>query len=147
MPIAAVDLRMLCSSIRAARGPRRAAQRRGALDRAAEQVRLGQRLSSALEREQLTTPVSLRMLAVGERSGELGGMLAQAASFYDEELERLSDLVTRIDVLLEQVQHYRAAAVGAALDAGAPALQSTPALHAQVHTPLLLLLLPPRISQ
>ena len=69
---------------------------RAALDRATEAVRVGERLSSSLQREGLTTPVSLRMLIVGEHSGELGAMLAQAAGFYDEELSRLSDLVTRL---------------------------------------------------
>ena len=56
----------------------------------------GARLSDALERCQLTTPVSLRMVRVGERSGALSTMLAQAASFYDEELGRLSEIVTRL---------------------------------------------------
>lgn len=69
---------------------------RAALDRATEAVRLGERLSACLQREGLVTPVSLRMLKVGEHSGELGAMLAQAAGFYDEELSRLSDLVTRL---------------------------------------------------
>ena len=73
-----------------------AAHLRAALDRATEAVRLGERLSSSLQHEGLTTPVSLRMLRVGEHSGELGAMLAQAAGFYDEELSRLSDLVTRL---------------------------------------------------
>jgi general secretion pathway protein F len=73
-----------------------AAQLRAALDRATESVRLGERLSTSLQREGLATPVSLRMLRVGEHSGELGGMLAQAAGFYDEELSRLSELVTRL---------------------------------------------------
>lgn len=73
-----------------------AAHLRPALDRATEAVRLGERLSSSLQREGLTTPVSLRMLRVGEHSGELGSMLAQAAGFYDEELTRLSELVTRL---------------------------------------------------
>ncbi|MFG6460071.1 type II secretion system F family protein [Roseateles sp. DXS20W] len=69
---------------------------RAALDRATEAVRLGERLSACLQREGLATPVSLRMLKVGEHSGELGAMLAQAAGFYDEELSRLSELVTRL---------------------------------------------------
>lgn len=73
-----------------------AAHLRAALDRATEAVRLGERLSLSLQREGLATPVSLRMLRVGEHSGELGSMLAQAAGFYDEELTRLSDLVTRL---------------------------------------------------
>lgn len=73
-----------------------AAHLRGALDRATDAVRRGERLSNGLHREGLTTPVSLRMLKVGEQSGELGVMLAQAAGFYDEELSRLSELVTRL---------------------------------------------------
>lgn len=73
-----------------------AAHLRAALDRATEGVRRGERLSGSLQREGLTTPVSLRMLRVGEHSGELGAMLAQAAGFYDEELSRLSELVTRL---------------------------------------------------
>lgn len=73
-----------------------AAHLRAALDRATETVRLGERLSVSLQREGLTTPVSLRMLKVGEHSGELGAMLSQAAGFYDEELSRLSELVTRL---------------------------------------------------
>jgi general secretion pathway protein F len=35
------------------------------------------------------------MLRVGERSGTLALMLERAAAFHDEELERLSELVTR----------------------------------------------------
>ncbi|WP_310389767.1 type II secretion system F family protein [Roseateles sp.] len=66
------------------------------LDRCIAAVSTGERLSQTLEREGLSTPVSLRMLRVGERSGEMGSMLAQAAAFYDEELTRLSDLVTRL---------------------------------------------------
>ncbi len=59
-------------------------------------VRNGVRFSSALEAAALTTPVSLRMVRVGERSGQLGGMLEQAAAFYDEELGRLADVVTSL---------------------------------------------------
>jgi len=69
---------------------------RPALEAATQAVREGVRLSDALQRDGLTTPVSLRMLRVGEHSGELGQMLSQAASFYDEELTRLSELVTRL---------------------------------------------------
>ncbi|HEV6966251.1 type II secretion system F family protein [Roseateles sp.] len=73
-----------------------AAHLRQGLERAIAAVTLGERLSVALQREGLATPVSLRMLRVGEHSGELGAMLAQAAGFYDEELSRLSELVTRL---------------------------------------------------
>jgi general secretion pathway protein F len=63
---------------------------------ACEAVRTGVRLSSALEAAALTTPVALRMVRVGERSGQLGAMLEQAAAFYDEELSRLAEVVTSL---------------------------------------------------
>jgi len=67
-----------------------------AVDAVATAVAQGQRLSAALDEQALATPVSARMVRVGERSGELGPMLRQAAAFYDEELARLSDWVTRL---------------------------------------------------
>jgi general secretion pathway protein F len=69
---------------------------RGSLDAAIERVDQGERLSVALQRSGLTTPVSLRMIRVGERSGGLGPMLRNAAEFYDEELSRLTEFVTRL---------------------------------------------------
>ena len=69
---------------------------RAPLDAAVELVARGERLSVALQRSGLTTPVSLRMIRVGERSGGLGPMLRKAAEFYDEELSRLTELVTRL---------------------------------------------------
>jgi general secretion pathway protein F len=68
---------------------------RTALALATQQVAQGQRLSAALQAQGLATPVALRMLRVGEHSGELPAMLARAAAFHDEELARLSELVTR----------------------------------------------------
>ena len=73
-----------------------AARLRMPLDAAVESVRRGERLSVALQQQGLTTPVALRMIRVGERSGELGAMLGRAAEFYDEELSRLTELVTRL---------------------------------------------------
>ncbi|EHR69788.1 type II secretory pathway, component PulF [Burkholderiales bacterium JOSHI_001] len=58
-------------------------------------VGAGQRLSDAMDTHHLATPVARRMLRVGERSGELAAMLERAAAFHDEELERLSDFITR----------------------------------------------------
>ena len=66
------------------------------LDAAIDRVGRGERFSVALQLEGLTTPVSLRMIRVGERSGTLGPMLRNAAEFYDEELSRLTELVTRL---------------------------------------------------
>lgn len=64
--------------------------------RARAAVQAGATLSSAFENEGLTTPISLRMLRVGERSGELGNMLTQSAAFYDGEISRWIDRFTRL---------------------------------------------------
>jgi len=69
---------------------------RPALLAATQAVREGVRLSDALQRHGLVTPVSLRMLRVGERSGELGPMLERAAAFYDEELTRFTDWIGKV---------------------------------------------------
>ncbi len=72
-----------------------AAPWRAALRAAASDVEEGRRLSEALDAQALATPVALRMVRVGERSGELSAMLARAASFHDEEIAQLIDFVTR----------------------------------------------------
>jgi len=56
----------------------------------------GQLISSAMESADLTTPVALRMLRVGERGGTIGEMMERIASFYDEELSRWIDWFTRL---------------------------------------------------
>jgi general secretion pathway protein F len=53
-------------------------------------------VSQSLEAAGLTTPVALRMLAVGERGGNMGEMLEQIAAFHDEELARWVDWFTRL---------------------------------------------------
>ena len=58
-------------------------------------IESGIQLSTAFEANDLTTPISLRMLRVGERSGELGKMLTQSAAFYDGEITRWIDRFTR----------------------------------------------------
>jgi general secretion pathway protein F len=67
-----------------------------ALDQATLSVSQGTRLSDSFERHALTTPVSLRMIRVGEHSGELGPMLERAATFYDEDLARFTEWVGRV---------------------------------------------------
>jgi general secretion pathway protein F len=66
-----------------------------ALEAARAAVSGGQRLSQALQAQGLATPVALRMLHVGEGSGELALMLERAARFHDDEIARLSELVVR----------------------------------------------------
>ncbi len=62
---------------------------------ASQDVQDGRRLSEALHGHALATPVALRMLRVGESSGSVPAMLERAASFHDEEIARLADIVTR----------------------------------------------------
>lgn len=69
---------------------------RAAVDAVTARVARGERLSDALALEGLSTPVSVRMVRVGERSGSVGRMLGDAAAFYDEEIARLTDLITRL---------------------------------------------------
>lgn len=59
-------------------------------------IEQGQPFSRAAENGALTTPVALRMIAVGERSGQLGDMMEAVATFYDEEINRLVDTFTRL---------------------------------------------------
>ncbi|WP_020184098.1 MULTISPECIES: type II secretion system F family protein [unclassified Methylotenera] len=56
----------------------------------------GHPISDALDKTGLTTPVALRMLAVGERGGNIGDMMERIAGFYDEELARWIDWFTRL---------------------------------------------------
>lgn len=77
----------------AAMAPRRSRQ---GIDRTIAAVSEGQPISLALQREGFTTVVSDRLLAVGERSGQMGDMLERAADFMDAELERAVDRATRL---------------------------------------------------
>jgi len=58
-------------------------------------IESGEPLSTAFETNNLTTPISLRMLRVGERTGDMGPMLTQSAAFYDGEISRWIDRFTR----------------------------------------------------
>ena len=64
---------------------------RGRLKLATLAIREGQPVSRAMEEQQLTTSVSLRMLRVGERTGNMGEMMERIAVFYDEEMARKVD--------------------------------------------------------
>jgi type II secretory pathway component PulF len=62
---------------------------RASLSGLAGELRRGQRLSSALEQSPRMPPFLLRMLAVGEETGEVDVMLARVADRYEEEVRRL----------------------------------------------------------
>jgi general secretion pathway protein F len=68
---------------------------RKGLAQARAAIESGQPLSNAFEANGLTTPISLRMLRVGERTGDMGPMLTQSAAFYDGEITRWIDRFTR----------------------------------------------------
>jgi len=51
----------------------------------------GKTLSRAMDDNGMMTPVALKMLRAGERSGNLGEMLERTADFYDEEMARWVD--------------------------------------------------------
>ena len=55
----------------------------------------GHAMSAALNTAGLATPVAGRMMAVGERSGDMGHMLGQIARFHDDEVARFVDWFTR----------------------------------------------------
>jgi general secretion pathway protein F len=66
------------------------------LERARQAVEQGLPLSRAFGDNGLTTPVAVRMLRVGERSGRMAEMLERIGTFYDEEIARWVDLTSRM---------------------------------------------------
>ena len=63
---------------------------------ARKSIEEGVSLSAALTAAGLASPVAMRMLAVGERGGQLGEMLERIARFYDDETSRFVDWFTRL---------------------------------------------------
>lgn len=56
----------------------------------------GKPASEAMTQAGLTTAVASRMLAVGERGGNIDEMMARIAGFYDDDLSRWIDWFTRL---------------------------------------------------
>jgi general secretion pathway protein F len=65
------------------------------LEAAKKMIEHGQPMSVALGATGLATTVAARMMTVGERSGDMGGMFAQIARFHDDEVARFIDWFTR----------------------------------------------------
>jgi general secretion pathway protein F len=63
---------------------------------AAAAIKEGRSMSDAMEKHDLVTPVALRMLRVGERTGRMGEMMERIATFHDDEVARWVDLFTRL---------------------------------------------------
>jgi general secretion pathway protein F len=59
-------------------------------------IREGNSISQAFETCGLTTAVSLRMLRVGERAGNMGEMMERSAAFHDDEMVRWAEWITRL---------------------------------------------------
>lgn len=66
------------------------------LGQARKLVEEGKPISVALTACGLATPVATRMMAVGERGGQMGEMMDRIARFYDDETARAVDAFTRI---------------------------------------------------
>ncbi len=69
---------------------------RASLGAAAQSIREGRSISEAMAGHNLTTPVALRMLRVGERSGQMDDMMERIAAFCDDEISRWVDWFTRL---------------------------------------------------
>jgi general secretion pathway protein F len=72
-----------------------AAHLRPQLVLARKKIEQGVAMSAALGAVGLATPVAARMMVVGERSGEMGQMLAQIARFHDAETARTVEWFTK----------------------------------------------------
>jgi general secretion pathway protein F len=72
-----------------------AAHLRPQLMQAKNLIEEGKPMSAALAAAGLATPVASRMMAVGERGGDMGQMFMQIARFHDDEVARYIDWFTR----------------------------------------------------
>jgi general secretion pathway protein F len=66
------------------------------LEAARQAIREGQPLSLAFDAHHLATAVSLRMLRVGERTGQMGPMMERIAAFHDEDVAQAIDWFIRL---------------------------------------------------
>ena len=73
-----------------------AANLREQLGRAVAALKEGRSVSSALTAAGLATPVATRMMAVGEKSGQMGELMDRIARFYDDETARFVDAFARV---------------------------------------------------
>ncbi|MES2099747.1 MAG: type II secretion system F family protein [Pseudomonadota bacterium] len=67
-----------------------------ALNAARRDIGEGRSISAAFESHALTTAVSLRLLRVAERTGQMGEMLERTASFHDEDIAQAIDWFIRL---------------------------------------------------
>jgi len=70
------------------------------IDKAAEKVKTGESLSSALEGHDEIVQLVPQMIRVGEESGSLGGMLEKVATFFEEEVDQT---VKNLSAIIEPI--------------------------------------------
>lgn len=66
------------------------------LSQATDSIREGKPASVSLEKYGLTTPIAVRLLRVGERTGRLDDMADRIASLYDDDMARWIDWFTKL---------------------------------------------------
>lgn len=69
---------------------------RNSLEKVIADVREGKPMSTAMEQHGMTTSISIRMLRVGERTGQMGDMMERIGAFYDEEISRVVEWFTKL---------------------------------------------------
>jgi general secretion pathway protein F len=68
----------------------------GKLAAAVGDIEQGQSISAAMTRHGLTTPVALRMLRVGERTGRMSELMERIAAYYEDDMARWTEWFTRL---------------------------------------------------
>ena len=63
---------------------------------AVDDIEQGHPISEAMARHALTTPVALRMLRVGERTGRMSDLMERIAGYCEDEVARWTDWFTRL---------------------------------------------------
>ncbi|MGE5757374.1 MAG: type II secretion system F family protein [Sideroxydans sp.] len=66
------------------------------LELASTSIREGRAISQAMEKNGLITPLALRLLRVGEQTGQMGEMMERIAAFYEDDMERWTDKFIRL---------------------------------------------------
>lgn len=66
------------------------------MDAAIRDIGEGQPVAEVLQRQGLLDAIGWRLLSVGERSGDMGGMFDNVADFYEDDLGTWLDWVTRV---------------------------------------------------
>jgi len=78
-----------------------------AVDRLNEQVRSGRRFADALAETELVPPLAVRMLRIGDETGDLPSIAKHAAQFYEQKfgigLDRLMGAIGPVTIVIVSV--------------------------------------------